>query len=98
MLIEKASGSKSGIYLEFNISISNIGLKESRKSALNVYVNQEKVQSYDLGNIDIGTKKSLSVQNLKIPRESESIMFAVNTDELELDKLNNQAEITFKSS
>ncbi len=95
LLIESITASKTGRYLNFNITISNIGLADSDNAKLTLYSEEKKVGNFTLGNLEIGTKRILSVQNTKLPSRSDIIEFVVESDDSrELDLNNNRAELT----
>lgn len=95
LLIERASGDKKGRYLNFNITIANYGLKIARDVNLEVYADSSKVSNFSMENLDVGTKKTLSVGNLAVPIETAKIGFVVYSpiDNKELNIENNRAEI-----
>lgn len=93
LAIEKVSANKTRIYLNFDISIANFGLKNSDSSKLVVYAGNEIIKDYELEEMDIGTKKVLTVVNLRIPRDTESISFEVSSSEKELDLANNNVKM-----
>ncbi len=94
LIIGKISANKSGRYLNLEIEVVNIGLANSQDSELIISSNNEEIKRYDLLEIEIGTKKKLSVTNMRLPRDSDSVSFVVETDEREISKSNNDAEIT----
>ena len=93
LAIEKVSANKTSVYLNFDISIANLGLKDSDSSKLIVYAGKEIIKDYELEEIDIGTRKVLTVVNLRIPRDTGSISFEVTSSEKELDLTNNNVEM-----
>lgn len=93
LAVEKVSANKTGIYLSFDISITNLGLKGSDSSKLIIKAEDEIIKEYELEKIDIGTKKMLTVVNLKIPRSTEYISFEIISSEKELDSTNNKARM-----
>ncbi len=97
LAVEKVDAVKSGRYLSFEIVIGNFGLQNSKYSKL-VISNDEVVKEFDLGEIEIGTRKILNVENLRISRNSKSLIFNVKTNEKELDKKNNIAEVRIMES
>ncbi len=95
LAIDKVSAYKTGRYLNFNITIDNYGLKNSLNVTLSVSSEGEKIQDFTIGVIEIGTKKTLNVQNLLIQRDSKMISFILDpTNKIdEISKSNNQAEL-----
>jgi len=95
LIIDKINGSKSGRYLGFEINVINQGLIPVDSAELMVYANGKFVKSFDLGDVDIGTRKVLTVENIKIPRSSEKISFVVRdkSGAKEIFENNNRAEL-----
>ena len=93
LAIKEASANKIGRYLNFEINITNMGLFDSQKSELFVYASNELIKRFDLGTIEIGTRKSLTVENLKIPRSADMINFEIQTPEKELNTENNKIKM-----
>ncbi len=93
LAVESAIANKTGRYLNFEISIINLGLDDSDSSNLEVYAEGELVKEFDLESIDIGTRKILTVQNLAVLRGADLISFKINTLETELSKENNFVEL-----
>ena len=89
LLVEGVSASKSGRYLNFNITIANYGLKDVDSSRLNVYEGGKSVKEFDMGEIGIGSKKIFSVENLGISRSAKEVEFEVVYEGDEIDKGNN---------
>jgi len=87
--IDSVSADRHGKYLDFNISISNVGISDSKGSSLKVSLNDNLVEEYELGEIKVGVKKTLSVGNLRLSRGSGDIKFLVDgknpTEDLNLD-------------
>ncbi len=98
LTIEAVTAVKTRSYLDFEATVSNQGIETSENSTLVVIVNSEEIKTIDIGVLEIGVKKILTVTNLKIPRDTEKITFDVQTNENELSKENNQAEITIVGS
>ena len=79
LAIEKVDTIKSGRYLMFNIEISNRGIVDSDPAVLKVYADDNLIKEFDLNIIEIGTKKELEVQNLRIPSGSSYISFKIES-------------------
>lgn len=95
LIIDSVTANKTGRYLSFDVNISNQGLAGSVNSELEVYSSEGKAANFTLGEVEIGMKKMLSAQNIRIDRDSETIVIIINSDEMELDKQNNRAELSF---
>ena len=93
LLVSKVEANRTGRYLNFEIIVGNYGLKDSVGSSLIISANEENIKEIDLGKVPIGTRKILNVQNLRLPRDSQTVLFQVNTNEEELSKENNVAKL-----
>jgi predicted Zn-dependent protease len=93
LAIEDVSAVKSGSYLDFNITVKNIGLKDIANSTLLVIADGNEVKRFEIDNMSIGIRQKINVQNLKIPRNTGKVDFVISAEELELTKANNQVEI-----
>lgn len=95
LMIESIYANKTGRFLNFDINITNVGLMDSKGAELKVYVNDNKVANFSVGALEIGMKKLLFVQNIRVPSDSENIVFSVDSaDDEEITMKNNRAEIT----
>lgn len=94
LAIEQLEANKTGRYLNFDINISNIGLADSAGASLEVYAGEERVANFTIGALEVGMRKILSVQNVRLPRSSGVIIFTVKSDDsAELTLGNNRAEM-----
>lgn len=95
ILIEEISANKTGRFLNFYISVSNYGLKEAENVTLYVYSDGLLVGNFPLERLDIGMKKKLAVQNVRMPMDSEKVAFEVypGKGEKEISMENNRIEI-----
>lgn len=98
LAIEKLSANKTGRYLNFELTLSNLGLRPATSSLLIITSEGEFVKEFDLGFIDIGNKKILTAQNLRVPRNAEIISFEIKSNEPEISKDNNKADVRFVST
>lgn len=96
LLITHANATKSGAYLAFSVEVANQGLAPSDEVTLRVIADGEVIKSFNLEELEIGTKKILSVENLRIPRSAQTIRFSVEsaTSERELTMDNNELELS----
>lgn len=93
LAIMEVSAVKSGPYLNFNINVTNIGLSDAKSVLLEIFADEEKVKTFDLNEIEIGVRKALSVENLRIKRSAEKIGFAVLSGQSDINDKNNKAEL-----
>ncbi len=88
-----STATKSGRYLNFNIEVLNQGLRESAPTEISVYSEDKFVEKFDIGAVGIGSRKILTVENLRLPGDTDKITFIVD-EENNVDELydnNNQA-------
>jgi len=96
LAIESINANRSGRYLNYVIKIANYGLKESKNATLKTYSGDKEIITYDLGEIELGMKKILTAQNIRLKGDYNDIKFVVELkkDENDLNPMNNVAEIT----
>ena len=94
LTIETVEANKTGNYLSFEAVISNQGIESSANSELIVVVNNAEIKKINIGFLEIGVRKILTITNLKIPKNTKEITFVIQTSESELSKENNQADVT----
>lgn len=87
--IERVTANTTGRYLNFEITVANLGLKKSDSPVLNVYGDDNLIKEFDIDEIDIGTRKFLSVENLRTSTNIQSVKFSIkdksDSQELSLD-------------
>ena len=84
-----------GKYLDLNMSIKNIGLKNSEKAFVNIYLDTEFFEKIELKELTIGSGMKITIQNLKLKTTNfNEIKFVIESNFEELDKANN--EVSFK--
>jgi len=96
LAIENVSLTKKGRFLDFDIIIANLGLKNSENSTLFIFEDDDldEIGKFYLNEIKIGTRQILTVQNLRYSGRAEKIIFRVNPIEKEeLSKDNNKVEL-----
>lgn len=91
--IESVNASKTGRYLSFDIVIGNFGIISSTNSSLVVNAEDQLAGDFSLGEIDVGIKKKLFIDNLRIPRDTDSLTFEVINKEKDLDARDNIARM-----
>jgi hypothetical protein len=92
--IEKVNANKQGAYVNFNITIENYGLKDSERSKLTISTEKGAVKDFEVGSLTIGTKREISVQNLRVESNANTLLFTIESSENELSLINNQARIS----
>ncbi len=87
------SAVKTGRYLNFSVQINNEGLIDANGVTLEVYSGDEKIDSFDLKNIEVGISQQFYVTNLKIPSDTAKIKLEIIYAGKEFKKDNNIAEL-----
>jgi len=89
IFIDEIEGNKTGNYLNFKIIIGNGGFKDLNTAILEVYADSTLLRKFQLNNLSLGSKKVLSISNLRMNKNSNEISFLIKTDEKEISLDNN---------
>ncbi len=92
LIFTKIIATKRGRYINFNISVKNIGLKTAENADINVYTDEKQVWNYDLGELLIGVKKEISVKSVTASRNFEELKFIID-EENKISELNEKNNI-----
>ena len=87
LLFRNLTAVKSGRYLNFEVSIENKGMITSKNITLKLSAPQS-VKDFDFGEVEPGSYKKLTVENLKLPsRNTAEVTFSIvsNTKEYYID-------------
>lgn len=88
------TATKDGAYLNFDVMMENQGLSDAKNVSIEVYAENEKIDSFPVGDVDIGVAKSFYVNNLKLPsRDVSQVRLVINSGVKELNNNNNAAEL-----
>jgi hypothetical protein len=93
LYFEEVNATKSGRYLNFEVTVSNKGIIDSKNVSITITdkINDEEIKSFSLGDINFGTGKKFSVQNLRLPGRSISeIGFILKSSTQEYSSENNR--------
>jgi hypothetical protein len=95
LAIERVNAQATGLYLNFEISVANYGLLNAKNATLTLTAGSEFVRSFPLEELGFGQRKTLTVTNVRIPRNAETLRFRVSVggNENELSNSNNEAEV-----
>jgi hypothetical protein len=94
LYFENITASKKGIYLDFNVTVKNEGLIEAENIFLEIYSEEKKIDSFDLGGLKPGEGTSFNVKNLKLTsRNAKNVKMLVVTKTEEYNTENNAAEL-----
>jgi hypothetical protein len=95
LLFANSSAVKSRSYLNFNVEISNQGLKPAKDIIMDVYADGTKLESMDVGNISLGETQHIKISNMLLPSSSVStIEFTIIYSGEEFDKANNRVVLS----
>jgi hypothetical protein len=88
---------KHGNYLDFEVKIKNEGLVQANNITLEIgsLPSNKKIDKFDIGSINYGEGKYLSVENLKIPLRTKGIKFEI-INGIEIDNSNNIIEFNIE--
>jgi len=95
---DNVSAVMHGKYLDANISIRNNGLKDSGKAKLMIFIEEKLIKEIDLGPIEIGYGRTISLKNVWVPRINvDELEFFIDSSFNELEKNNNKIILKIKS-
>lgn len=94
LVIEEIIAVKTGRYLNFEITISNQGLRTINEFTLYLESEERVIKEFPQESLEAGRKRIFTVENLKIPLNAENIEFNLNSDEKELSYSENNARIS----
>lgn len=94
LVIESVEANKTGRYLNFEVVVGNYGLYGVKDSNLKVYVDGSLLREFDTENIDIGSRRTLTISNLKVPSNTREFSLVVEASEPEISLDNNRAKIS----
>lgn len=99
LTFEEINASVKSGFLDFNLTIRNIGIIESNKSILKIYVDGKEVKEYNVASLEAGTGIKLSATNIFLKRlKAESLEFEIVNEFDELNKENNKKELKEKEN
>ncbi len=94
---EDASAVMRGKYLNVNMSVRNIGLRNSVSSKIDIYSDDKLIKEMDLEPLDIGHGRVISLTNLWVAKiNTEKIILRVKYSLDELKKDNNELVLEIK--
>jgi len=98
LTIKNLSASTSGRYLNFAIVTHNRGLINAQNVKLNIYDTKEKIETYDLSDMDSGISQTLTISNMQLPlRQITDLTFEVTTNTPEFFYENNNITANVKN-
>jgi hypothetical protein len=87
------SANITGRYLDARFSVVNHGLADIGDFEINIYSDENIVDNFELNGLDIGYGRTVTLKNLRAPRNPHSLIFEIKSNESELDKKNNKIEL-----
>lgn len=95
-----ANATKNGPYLSFGIEVANQGLTNAKGVVLSLESDGKTIKDFSLEDIEIGTRKVLSVSNFRMSRSAQQIRFFVDKNDTisELDEENNFVDLNIKTN
>jgi hypothetical protein len=97
LTFENVSAIMHGRYLDINISTRNIGLKNSEKAKIVIYIDKRIVKEINLDTIEIGYGRTIMLSNVWIKKINfNELELFINSSFNELDKNNNKIILEIK--
>ncbi len=91
------SANIEGRYLNTNMTIKNIGLRDSEKAEIEIYADEKLVKKIELEPINIGEGRIITLGNIWIFNANiDTLKFIINSDFNELEKENNKVILSIK--
>lgn len=101
LVIQNASGSMQGRYLDLSLTIKNNGLADAADSQLIVSAEGDEIKDFEVEPITIGAGRIITLTNVAFPitkRNVEEIELFVSYGFEELDKNNNRVVLELKNT
>lgn len=96
LVLEEVSPSVHERYLDVNISVKNNGFKASEAVEINIYTDDDLLETIDIDSLEIGYGMKFMLKNIQLKRTGfDKMRFVIDTTFEELDKENN--EIVFET-
>jgi hypothetical protein len=97
LAFENVSAVMHGRYLDANVTVRNDGLRDSEKTKLEIYADENFVKEIDLDIIKMGYKKMIKLSNVWIKKTNfQELKFFINSSFNELEKKNNKIVLEIK--
>ncbi|MAG07778.1 hypothetical protein CMI46_03100 [Candidatus Pacearchaeota archaeon] len=99
LVFKDVNVSKKGRYLSFGVTVINKGLVKSGNTNLSLFYNDNELDSFELEDFEVGRGKILNVENLKVPRALNEVVFVIDESNrvLEIDESNNRVVLSIKN-
>ncbi len=98
--LTELTANKTGRYLSFKVTVSNIGLVSVKDVELLVMTDNVEIKKFDINELNIAERKSLNVKNLKIPEDTQKVSFVINLldNSAEISEDNNKVDLFVSSA
>lgn len=97
LAVLNASGVINSRFLDLNVTVKNIGLKDSEKAKIKIYSDSDLVKELELGEIRTGEGKVIILNNILISKINfGAINIEIETNFQELEKENNKVALKIK--
>lgn len=88
-----------GKYLDLNMTIKNVGLKNSGKAVVKIYLDDEIDEEIELKELSVGSGMKIFIQNLKLKTTNfDKIKFVIEANFEELNKANNVVDFNVEEN
>ena len=95
---ENVSAYIHGRYLDTEINIRNIGLKDSEEIEIEIYTEDKLIKQISLEALEIGNGMKITMNNIRIPRtDIVELQFVINSSFEELEKENNKITLEIRN-
>lgn len=97
MTFKKTQVEKDGRYINFEVSIFNIGLSGAENANMKIITGDREIKTYSLNDFSVGSGRIIKVKNLLVPGSITGLTFIIdeNNNIPEIDETNNRKEIIF---
>ena len=97
LIFENASAKMKGRYLDVNVSMRNIGLRDSISTEIVILADGKNVNEVVLNPLKIGYGSTITMQNIFVSSLNvKKVRVVINSTFAELDKRNNEIEMEIK--
>ncbi len=91
----KVGAAKTGRYLDVSVEISNAGIVDAKNVTFDLYISNEKIESYALNKIGYGAGKTVYLSNIPLPIANKGkVILNLSTSTSEYNYQNNYVELT----
>ncbi len=98
LILENVSATMDGRYLNANLTVRNVGLKDAPGGTMEIYADGKMVQSIKFNPLAIGYGRKILINNIFIFQKSiGELRFFIKTDFDELSKQNNEVILNYIS-